>query len=519
MSLMRKFASVGGATMASRILGFVREALIGAALGASAVADVFYAAFGFPNLFRRILAEGAFNSAFVPLFAKELEAGGKSQAQQFGEMVLAVLLPVLLLLTLLAMFFMPQLVTTIVAPGFSDDLDKTSMTVSLGRVMFPYLFFMSLTAMMTGMLNSMRMYFLPALAPVLLNVVLVGVAGYAVYQGLADAQTGLYLSWGVFASGAAQLMLLGYACWREGLWLNLRVPRMTPGVKRMLVLMVPAVITGGVVQINIMVGRIIASGQDGAIALLNYADRINQLPLGVIGIAVGVVLLPELARALKAQDAQAANDLQNKSLEFSMALTLPAAIGLAIMPIPIINVLFERGAFDAETTQLTAAALSAFAVGLPAYVLIKVFQPSYFAREDMRSPLWFSVISVAVNIGLSLWLFPNYGYVAIALATAISSWLNFILLAGFLAKANHFTPSKETIKRLMIMLIAAIIMGLFLWFAQFYGAAYFSAESLLMRVFVVGLAISFASALYFAIVIFGGGLPRQELRRFLRRKS
>lgn len=503
--------------MASRILGFVREALIGAALGASAVADVFYAAFGFPNLFRRILAEGAFNSAFVPLFAKELEAGGKSQAQIFGEAVLAVLLPVLMVLTILAMVFMPQLVATIVAPGFTDNADKTAMTVSLGRIMFPYLFFMSLTAMMTGMLNSMRIYFLPALAPVLLNIVLVACAAYAVFMGLGDAKTGLYLSWGVFASGALQLMLLGYACWREGLWLNFRMPRLTPGVKRMLILMVPAVITGGVVQINIMVGRIIASGQDGAIALLNYADRLNQLPLGVIGIAVGVVLLPELSRALKAKDDHAANDLQNKSLEFAMGLTLPAAVGLAIMPVPIINILFERGAFDAETTQLTAAALSAFAIGLPAYVLIKVFQPGYFAREDMRSPLWFSVLSVITNIALSLWLFPKYGYVAIAFATALSAWLNFILLAAFLAKNKHFTPSALTLKRLMIMLIAALLMGLCLWLAQIYGAAFFTSESTLMRVLTVTLSIGFASILYFAIVIFGGGLPRQELKRFLKR--
>lgn len=503
--------------MASRVLGFAREALIGAALGAGAVADVFYAAFGFPNLFRRILAEGAFNSAFIPLFAKELEAGGKSQAQIFGEAVLAVLVPILLILTILAMIFMPQLVTSVVAPGFASDPAKTELTVSLGRIMFPYLFFMSLTAMMTGMLNSMRIYFLPALAPVLLNIILVAVAAYAVYGNIADQDTGRYLSWGVFASGACQLLLLAYACWREGLWLNLRWPRLTPGVKRMLVLMVPAVITGGVVQINIMVGRIIASGQEGAIALLNYADRINQLPLGVIGIAVGVVLLPELSRALKSSDDIEANNLQNKSLEFAMALTLPAAIGLAVMPVPIVNILFERGAFDAETTQLTAAALAAFASGLPAYVLIKVFQPGYFAREDMRSPLWFSLISVIVNIGLSLWLFPLYGYVAIALATALSSWLNVVMLAGFLAWQDHFKPSRTTLKRLLVMALASLAMGGFLWVVQLYGAGIFAAPSTLVRVMAVTLAIGFASVVYFGIVIFGGGIPRTDLKRFLKR--
>lgn len=518
MSLMRKFASVGGATMASRVLGFAREALIGAALGAGAVADVFYAAFGFPNLFRRILAEGAFNSAFIPLFAKELEAGGKSQAQQFGEAVLAVLVPILLVLTLLAMVFMPSLVTSVLAPGFASDPAKTELTVSLGRIMFPYLFFMSLTAMMTGMLNSMRIYFLPALAPVLLNVILVGIAGYAVLMATPDQHTGLYLSWGVFASGACQLLLLAYACWREGLWLNLKWPRLTPRVKHMLALMLPAVITGGVVQINIMVGRIIASSQDGAIALLNYADRINQLPLGVIGIAVGVVLLPELSRALKSRDDIEANNLQNKSLEFAMALTLPAAIGLAVMPAPIVNILFERGAFDAETTQLTAAALAAFASGLPAYVLIKVFQPGYFAREDMRSPLWFSLISVIVNIGLSLWLFPLYGYVAIALATALSSWLNVVMLAGFLAWQDHFKPSATTLKKLMVMAIASVAMGGFLWLAQYYGAGFFASPSTLMRLFVVTLAISFASVIYFAIVIFGGAIPSAEMKRFFKRR-
>ena len=407
MSLINKFATVGGATLASRIMGFARDMLIAATLGAGPVADVFVAAFGFPNLFRRTFAEGAFNLAFIPLFAKKIEADGHKSARQFAEEILAMLVAILLLFTALAMLTMPWLVPTIIAPRF-DDPDKIDLTIIMTRIMFPYLFCLSLVAMLSGIMNSMRLYFLAAIVPVLLNVILVSVLLLAIWLDADERSTGIYLAWGVFVSGFAQLILLLFGTRKAGFPMRLKRPRMTPQVKRLLILMGPAVLTGGVLQINIQIGRVIASAQDGAMALLNYADRINQLPLGIIGIAIGVVLLPELSRALKSNDQKEVSKLQNRSLEFALMLTLPAAVGFVIIPSELVSLLYERGAFTAETTALTAAALAAYASGLPAYVLIKVFQPAYFAREDMRTPFYFSIVMVVANVGISLWLISNH---------------------------------------------------------------------------------------------------------------
>lgn len=519
MSLVKKFASVGGATMASRVFGFVREALMGAVLGAGPVADAFYAAFRFPNLFRRLFAEGAFNTAFIPLFAKELEGGGDQAARKFAEDVLSVLIVALLGLSALAILFMPFLVGTVIAPAFADTPEKFDLTVVMTRIMFPYLFCMSLVAMLAGVLNSMRRYFLAAVVPVLLNILLIAVLIVAIRYSFEPRDIGLWLAWGVFASGIAQLFLLVWGVRREGFSMKFGRPRLTPGVRRLLVLMGPALLTGGVTQINLLVGQIIASAQDGAIALLNYADRINQLPLGVIGVAVGVVLLPELARSLKAGDLEDAAHLQNRSLEFALGLTLPAAIGFMAMPGPIVNVLYERGAFTAETTALTAAALAAFAAGLPAYVLIKVFSPAFFAREDMKSPLWFSSAAVVTNVILSVALFPRYGHVAIALATSVSAWLNVVLLAGTLWHRNLFRPSPVTLRRVFFIVVASLVMGAAIWAMEDVFAPFVNDPSVLVRLAAMALIILAAAVLYFAIVIATGAVDRSEILRLVRRRK
>ncbi|WP_048648295.1 murein biosynthesis integral membrane protein MurJ [Nitratireductor soli] len=519
MSLIGKFASVGSATMASRILGFAREALIAAAIGVGPVTDAFYAAFRFPNLFRRLFAEGAFNTAFIPLFAKEMEGGGLEAARRFGEDVLTVLMTALLALSALAMIAMPVLVATIIAPGFSANPEKFDLTVVMTRIMFPYLFCMSLVAMFSGILNAMRRYFLAALVPTLLNVILIGVLLAALYLQLDPRETGVWLAWGVFVSGLAQLFFLIQGARREGFSMRIRRPRLTPGVRRLLVLMGPALVTGGIMQINLLVGQIIASTQDNAIGLLNFADRINQLPLGVIGIAVGVVLLPELARALKAGDFADAQHLQNRSLEFALGLTLPAAVGLMVMPAPIVAILYERGQFTAHDTALTAAALAAFASGLPAYVLAKVFQPGFFAREDMKTPMWFSLITVIVNVAVSLALFPVYGHVAIAGATALSAWVNVVLLAATLWRRGDFRPSALTLRRIAFMLAGSLVMGLVVWGLLAALPGLVGHPLLLVRVAAVVLIIALAAMAYFAVVILTGAIDRSELGRVMRRRK
>ena len=503
--LIAKFATVGAATMASRVLGLVREMLMAATLAAGPVADVFYTCFRFPNLFRRLFAEGAFNIAFVPLFAKELEKGGEEAAREFGQQVFSVLASWLIIFTGAAIVFMPYLVATIVAPGFSDTPEKFELSVTVTRIMFPYLLCMSLVAMFSGILNSLRKYFLAAFVPVLLNVILVAILLAALWFELPARETGLALAWGVFASGFLQLIFLVIGIRQKGMYFGLTMPRITPAVKRLLVLMLPAMLTGGVLQINLLIGTIIATMQDGANALLNYADRLNQLPLGVIGIAVGVVLLPELTRALNSGDDEKAQVLQNRSLEFAFALTLPAAIGFMIIPEDIVRLIYERGAFDETTTQLTAAALFGFATGLPAYVLIKVFQPAFFAREDMRTPFYYSCIMVAVNVALSLALFPTYGHVAIAIATSVSSWVNVILLAGTQWFRSSFRPDRETLRRLTVILAAGAIMAGLLALIRDPLADQLLMQNFLTQLIFVGALICISAVVYFA-VLFGGGV-------------
>ena len=517
MSLVKKFATVGGATLASRVMGFARDMLIAATLGAGPVADVFVAAFGFPNLFRRTFAEGAFNLAFIPLFAKKLEANGHKSARQFAEEILAVLVAILLLFTALAMLAMPYLVPTIIAPGF-DDPSKIDLTIIMTRIMFPYLFCLSLVAMLSGVMNSMRLYFLAAIVPVLLNVILVSVLLIAIWLDADERSTGIFLAWGVFVSGFAQLVLLLFGTRKAGFSLRLKRPNMTPEVKRLLILMGPAVLTGGVLQINILVGRMIASAQEGAMALLNFADRINQLPLGIIGIAIGVVLLPELSRALKAGDQGEVLKLQNRSLEFALMFTLPAAVGFVVIPDALVALIYQRGAFTSETTTLTAAALAAYASGLPAYVLIKVFQPAYFAREDMRTPFYFSIVMMITNVGFSLWLFPSLGHVGIAIATAISAWINFILLSATLWFRGQYRPHRETLYRVMIIVIASIVMGGILYFSRQFAGTELLTGGLFGRAILVFGLIGLSAIIYFAIIIAFGVITRTELRAMLKRK-
>ena len=519
MSLIRKFASVGSATMTSRILGFVREVMIGGLLGTGPIADAFYAAFRFPNLFRRIFAEGAFNSAFVPLFAKELETGGKQAAREFAEKILAILIPVLLLLSALAMIFMPLLVGTIIAPSFAKDASKFEITVSLARIMFPYLAAMSIVAMLSGILNSFRHFFLAAIAPVLLNVVLVSVLVTAAVWGWSEREIGFALAWGVLASGILQMALLIWGVRRQGFGISLSFPRISPEVKRLLVLAVPTAIASGITQINLLVSQVIASAQSGAIAIMNYADRLAQLPLGIIGISIGIVLLPELSRALADKDAAQAQKLQDRSIEFGLGLTLPAAVGLFLIPLPLIALVYERGAFDREATEITAQVLAAFAVGLPAFVLIKIFQPSFYAREDMRTPMWFSGFNAVTNIVLALLLFPVYGVVGLAAATSAAGWLNAILLYGKLHIDRQYQVSGTTLKNMSLIAVGCAVMAGVLVLGRQQFSEMLIEAALLTRILSVSVLIMVAMIVYFGFVLASGAIERGQLLSLFRREA
>jgi len=520
MNLYRAFATVGGLTMASRLLGFVRDILIAAALGSGVVADAFFVAFPFPNLLRRLFGEGAFNAAFVPLFAKRLESDGETEACEFASEAMSGLTLVLVVLSVLAMLAMPWLMAGL-APGFIGDPAKYELAVNLTQIAFPYLLCMSIVALLSGVLNSVHRYWAAAAAPILLNIVLIAALVLAIALGYANApEAGYVLAIGVAIAGLAQLAMLWIAVRRAGLRIRLRRPRYSPAMKRLVELGIPGLISGGITQINIVVGTIIASLQAGAVSYLYYADRLYQLPLGIVGIAIGVVLLPELSRQLRAGDRQAVMDSQNRSLEFALVLTIPAAIALAIAAEPIIAVLFQRAAFSASDTANTAWALRAFAIGLPAFVLIKVFQPAFFAREDTRTPMRLALVNMLVNVVLSLVLFYVFRragwmpHVGIAMATSIAGWLNALMLWSTLARAGDFEWDTRLLRNLPIVIIASLAMGAALWYAMPHLAP-FLADGAPLWARIAGLAaLVFGGAVvFFAIVTASGVLRLSMIRR------
>ena len=524
MKLVKSFATVGGLTMVSRVLGFARDILIASVLGTGIVAEAFFAAFRLPNLFRRLFGEGAFNSAFVPLFSKKLTREGPGGARRFAEEALSVLLIALLVLTALAELAMPLFIYAI-TPGFADTPDKFNLAVLLTRITFPYLLCMSLVALLSGLLNSLGRFVMAAAAPIVLNVVLIIVMTASILGGLGNSrEAGIILAWGVAIAGGLQLMMLAWSARSHGMGLGLRRPRLTPDVRRLITLGIPGVIAGGITQVNIVIGTMIASLQEGAIAYLYYADRIYQLPLGVVGIAIGVVLLPDIARQLGAGDRAAVSASQNRSLEFSLLLTLPAAVALFVVPEPIIRVLFERGAFNAFDTEAVAFALAAFAVGLPAFVLIKVFSPAYFAREDTRTPMRYAGVNMVLNVVGSLalfYLFMKMGYyphVGIAVATSIAGWVNAALLWITLRRRGHFDVDEELRRHLPRILLASMMMG-----GVTYGLAVlldplFMSDSglLLQGSALLGLVIVGIGAFAALVHLTGGANIRDFARAFKR---
>jgi putative peptidoglycan lipid II flippase len=516
--LYRAFATVGGLTMVSRLLGFIRDILIAATLGSGVVADAFFVAFRFPNLFRRLFGEGAFNSAFVPLFAKRLEGEGEGEARRFAEQAMSVLFFSLLVLSVLIVLAMPWLMV-LLAPGFVSNPAKYDLAVLLSQIAFPYLLCMSIAALLSGVLNSLNRFWAAAAAPILLNIVLITAISLAIWLGYTERfGAGVILAVGVAIAGVAQLAMLWIAVRAAGLKLKLRWPRYTAGVKRLVELGIPGVIAGGITQINIVVGTMIATLQAGAVSYLYYADRLYQLPLGIVGVAIGVVLLPELSRKLRAGEHATAMHSQNRSLEIALLLTIPAAVALAIAAEPIIRVLFERGAFTVADTAATAPALAAFAIGLPAFVLIKVFQPAFFAREDTKTPMRFAAVNMVVNVIGSLALFFAFKqmgrppHVGIALATSIAAWVNALLLWGTLRQRGDFIGDRRLLRNLPIIIAASLAMGAVLWFAIPLLAPYYGADSiLLVQVAALAAIVSIGLIVFFGLVLATGVLDLRSV--------
>ena len=416
INLLSGFFTVGFWTFLSRIAGFAREIMIASFFGAGPVAQAFQVAFALPNMFRRFFAEGAFNMAFVPMFSKKVEGGENPEG--FAQDAFSALASILIALTLIAQLIMPWMVYAM-ASGFHGT-EKFDLAVDFGRICFPYILFISISALFSGVLNALGRFAMAAAAPVFLNIVLVAFMGTAWAMGW---DIGKALVWGVPLAGIIQMALVWWSATKAGIRLVPKMPRWTPELKRLAIVAGPAALAGGVVQINLLVGRQVASFFDGAIQWLAVADRLYQLPLGVVGIAIGIVLLPDLSRRLRADDVAGSKSALNRAAEFSLALTLPSAAALVVIAEPLTSVLFERGKFGADDTAATAVALMIYGIGLPAFVIQKVLQPLYFAREDTKTPFYFALAAMVINAVLAIGLSPVIGYVAAAWGTTVSSWI------------------------------------------------------------------------------------------------
>ncbi len=507
--LVTGFFTVGLWTLLSKILGFVRDIMIANAMGSGPMAQAFLIAFALPNMFRRFFAEGAFNTAFVPMFSKKVEAGDSPET--FASEAFSGLASIVLATVLLGQIFMPFLVLAM-ASGFAEDA-RFALTVDYGRIVFPYILFISLAALLSGVLNAIGRFAAAAAAPVLLNIILVGAMYLAQFAGW---EMGAALSWAVLLAGFAQMALVWWAARRAGITLLPRRPRLTPDLKRLAIIAFPAALAGGVVQVNLLVGRQVASYFDGAVAWLSYADRLYQLPLGVVGIAIGVVLLPDLSRRLRAGDETGGNQSLNRAAEFSLALTLPSAVALMVVPVALVSVLFQRGAFGTADTANTALAVAIYGAGLPSFVLAKVLAPVFFAREDTKTPFHYALVSMVVNAALAIGLTPFFGYLSAAIGTTLAGWT---MLGQLWLGSRRLGPAAAMDARLKArlprILLASAIMG-----AALAGAAYLLDPWLYgstLRYAALAALVLAGIVVYALAAVLTGAMRPAELKAMLRK--
>ena len=513
-SLFRSFFTVSFYTFLSRVLGFIRDILIARYLGSTVIADAFFVAFRIPNFFRRVLAEGAYSAALIPVFSGVvLNPKDEREASDFVENTTSMLLFATVVLTIIFFFGMPYIIQ-VLAPGFTDNKEAYELAVHFGKIIFPYIIFISLAAHFASINNVHERFAAGAFAPAILNISFIlslfFLTPYVTTAGHA-------LSYGVLIGGVLQFLYLYRAV------LNFYRPRiilpvLNEKLKKFFKLFLPGVVGSGVIQLNIVIGTIIASFLPvGAISHIYYADRLNQLPLAIFGIALGIVLLPSLSKAIKQSDQETTNNIQNRSIEFSLLISLPSAIGLFILAEPIIHILFERGAFVKEDTFYTAKVLSYFALGLPAYIIIKVLVSCFFAREDTKTPLYISIVSVITNVVLSLLLIGSMREMGIAVATAISAWVNALLLYLFLAIRSYIKFDDLLVKNsIKIVLCSSLLfVGIYVLNGLFFTKI--SGNSVLLNSAILLLMIFLAIIIYFGLVIVLKVLSVNQLREYLKK--
>ena len=463
MSLLRSIATVSGGTAISRVVGFVRDILIARFLGASMAADAFFVALRFPNLFRSLFAEGTLNVAFVPIFTGELHKG-KAEALNFAKAVFSFLFYILLIFVIMMEILMPALMF-LFAPGFDEIPGKLELTTSLSRVTFPFLMFVSLVSLLAGILNSVGKFWAAAFTPTILNLCMIG-SLLCLTPFLSGTDAPAYaLAWGVVGAGIVELLFLSWHIKKAGYIFGLISPikalfHMTKEVKTLLKKMLPGILGSGVYQINLFLDTLFVSLVGaGAMSWLNYAQHLFQLPIGIIGVAIGTALLPVLSHHIKAGERDKANTQLNRGLELSIAMSGASMIGLIFLATPIIQTLFEHGAFTADDTLHTARALIVFAIGLPAYMMTKALSPFFYARGDTSTPVKIAIVGVILNAVLALSLMPFLGYVGIALATGLTTWINAIQYWIRLRNNKEFSLDNLFRYRFVRIILSCIIMA------------------------------------------------------------
>lgn len=513
MKLIKAMATVAFMTGLSRIAGFVRDILTAAYLGAGPVADAFFVALKLPNLFRRITAEGAFSIAFVPLYSKKMQES-EEEARLFASNAFMVMLSWLSAFTFVIILLMPYLMVAI-APGFDDPL-RYGLAVEFTQITFPYLLLMSLTSLLGGVMNAHDRFAPFAFAPTLFNLSMVG----ALLLSGHFENAGYALSWGLFAGGVLQLVFLWLCARQIKFSIKFARPRMDQDVKRVLKLMVPAMIGAGVVHINLFADIIMASFLgEGAISFLYYADRLNQLPLGMVGIAVGTALLPMLSRAMMKTDNTEAVHLFSRAMEVCLVLALPAAVALCVMPLTLITVLFERGAFTADHSAITAQVLFCYALGLPAYICIKVFSTAHWARHDTITPVKISIVITLLNIVLGLIFMQFIGVVGLALGTGLVAWVQYAL--HIRALRDHPSAHFDAVFRRNAprIVLSAALMGIVLWAGStaLQGVIFGDRES--YKILALAGLIGVSGALYGAAIMITGVLKIEDIKKYFTRKA
>ncbi len=547
--MFRAMFTVGGFTLMSRLLGFVRDKLIANLLGGGHLADVWIAAFRLPNLFRRIFGEGAFNSAFVPMYSRKLEEDGEAVADDFGSRVTSLMLVILIGCFVICFIFMEPIVR-VIAAGFEGS--KFDLAVDASRITLAYLIFVCLMAAFSGVLNSRRVFGTPAFAYVLLNIVFIGGMGLFLPEAfglkvmeepvepftvpeatLTEAQrdSGEYtvftdrqieavklLGWCVLGAGVLQLGLVVISAYRNGAKFRFRLPKIDSDVKRLGLLMAPGLASAGVQQINLLVGQTVATLQKGGNAMIYYADRINQLPFGLIGIAAGIVLLPEITRSLRGDGIDKARENIARGIEMSLLLSLPAMVATLVIPEEMIYAIFKGGQFTAQNAADAGKALAAFSIGTPAYIIVRVLQTGYFGREDTKTPMRFTMITAVSNIIMCYPLYLWMGPAGCALATSIAGWVNVILLWVGLKKDGLLRMTQGFTSRSVRMLISASLMGVAVWTAAHFTKPWLMAPgSFLQRIGILGVIVAAGAVVYFGFVFVTRVYSVADVKAIMRR--